>query len=115
MIGGNQLADINKVKMLLSVKFEMKYMNELHYFLGIEVVRTGNDITLSQCHYIRNFLLKFSMGDHKPISTPLSRNLKLHADFGTPCELAQYRQIIGSLIYLTITRPGLSYPIALLS
>ena len=115
VIGGNQLADINKVKMLLSRKFEMKDISELHYFLGIKVIRTGNDIMVSQCHYIFNLLFKFSMGDHKPISTPLSRNLKLHADFGTPCELAQYRQIIGSLIYLTITRPGLSYPIALLS
>ena len=44
VIGGDHLTDINKVKMLLSVKFEMKYMNELHYFMGIEVIRTHNVI-----------------------------------------------------------------------
>ena len=110
VIGGEHLTDINKVKMLVFWKFKMKDMNELHYFLGIEVVRTGNDITLSQCHYIRNFLLKFGMIDHKPVSTPLDRNLKLHTDFETPCEPTQYRQIIRSLIYLTVTRPDLNYP-----
>ena len=41
VIGGEHLADINKVKMLLSRKFGMKDMNELHYFLGIEFIRTG--------------------------------------------------------------------------
>ena len=106
VIGGEHLTDINKVKMLFSGKFEMKDISELHYFLGIKVIRTGNDIMVSQCHYIFNLLFKFSMGDHKPISTPLSRNLKLHADFGTPCELAQYRQIIGSLICLPVANSG---------
>ena len=48
MIGREYLADINKVKMLLSGKFEMKDMNELHYFLGIEVIRTDDGIMLSK-------------------------------------------------------------------
>ena len=38
VIGGEHLADIKKVKTMLSRKFEMKDMNELHYFLGIEVI-----------------------------------------------------------------------------
>ena len=101
--------------MLLSGKFEMKDMGELHYFLGIEVIRTTKGIMLSQRHYILNLLFKFGMTDQKPISTPLDRNLKLHTDSGTTCEPTQYRQIIGSLIYLTITRPDLSYPVGLLS
>ena len=46
----------------------------------------------------------------------LDRNLKLDANSGTKaCELTQYRQLIGSLIYLMITRPDLSYPVSLLS
>ena len=48
VIGGEHLADINKVKMLLSRKFGMKDMNELHYFLGIEVIRTDDGIMLSK-------------------------------------------------------------------
>ena len=47
--------------------------------------------------------------------TPLDQNLKLDADSGTTvCELTHYRQLIGSLIYLTIIHPDLSYPINLL-
>ena len=56
------------------------------------------------------------MAECKSVATPLDRNLKLDADSGTgACEPTQYRELIGSLIYLTITRPDLSYPVGLLS
>ena len=56
------------------------------------------------------------MAECKYVATPLNRNLKLDADSGTDeCEPTQYRQLIGSLIYLTITRPDLNYPVGLLS
>ena len=56
------------------------------------------------------------MAECKPVTTPLDRNLKLDADSGTTtCEPTHYHQLIGSLIYLTITRPDLSYPVGLLS
>ena len=52
----------------------------------------------------------------KFVATPLDRNLKLAADSGMKeCELTQYRQLTGSLIYLMITRPDLSYSVVLLS
>ena len=116
VIGGENLVEINKVKSLLSDKFEMTDMKELHYFLGIEVIRTPAGIIISQRHYILNLLYKFGMTECKSIATPLDRNLKLDADSGAKeCEPTQYRQLIGSLIYLTITRPDLSYPVGLLS
>ena len=69
-----------------------------------------------QCHYILNLLYKFEMFECKFVAIPLDRNLKLDADSSTTaCEPAEYRQLIGSLIYLTITRPDLSYPVGLLS
>ena len=52
VIGGKDLADINKVKSLLSSRFEMKVLHELHYFLGIEVIRTPVGILISQRHYV---------------------------------------------------------------
>ena len=57
------------------------------------------------------------MAECKFVATPrVDQNLKLDADSGTTtCESTQYRQRIGSLIYLTITRPDLSYPVGLLS
>ena len=105
VIGGEHLIEINKVKSLLSDKFEMMDMKELHYFLGIEVIRTSARIMISQRHYILNLLQKFGMTQCKSVATPLDRNLKLDADSDTKaCEPTQYRQLIRSLIYLTITQ-----------
>ena len=105
VIGGEHLVDINKVKFLLSDKFEMTDMKELHYFLGIEVIRTPAGIMISERHYILHLLYKFRMVQCKSVATPLDRNLKLDANFGTrACEPTQCRQLIGSLILLTITR-----------
>ena len=91
-------------------------MHTLHYFLGIEVIRTLVGILISQRHYILNLLYKFGLTECKPVTTPLDRNLKIDVDSRTAvCDPTQYRQIIGSLIYLTITRPDLSYSVGLLS
>ena len=116
VIGGEHLEDINLVKKLLFGRFEMKDMKELHYFLGIGVIRTSNEIMISQHHYILNLLYKFGMTECKPVTTPLDRNLKLDAYFCTvECELTHYRLLVGSPIYLIITRPNLSYLVGLLS
>ena len=94
----------------------MKDLDELHYFLGIEVIRTPIRILISQRHYVLNFLYKFGLTECKHGCTPLDQNLKIDADSGTVvCDPTQYRQIIGSLIYLTIIRPDLSYSVGLLS
>ena len=56
------------------------------------------------------------MTKFKPITTPLNGNLKLDSDLGTTkSELTFYRQLVESLIYLTITQLDLSYPVGLLS
>ena len=114
VIRGEHLVEINKVKSLLSDKFEMTDMKDLHYFLGIKVIRTPIGIMISQRYHILNLLYKFGMDECKSVATPLDRNLKLDANSGTnACEPTQYRQLIGSLIYLTITRPDLSYHVGL--
>ena len=113
VIGGEHLGDI---KSLLSSKFEMANMKELHYFLGIEVIRTPANIMISQRHYILNLLYKFGMTECKYVATPLDRNLKLDANSSTTkCELTHYQQLVVNLIYLLIIRPEVSYPIGLLS
>ena len=93
----------------------MKDLNELHYFLGIEVIQTLDGFLLSQWHYVLNFLYKFGMTECKSITRALDRNMKLIVNSGKCCEPTQYRQIIRTLIYLTNTQPDLSYPVRLLS
>ena len=93
----------------------MKDLGDLHYFLGIEVIRTPEGILISQRHYVLNMLFKFGMADCKSVSTPLDRTVKLRPDSGKVCDPMRFRQIVGSLIYLTITRPDLSYPVGVIS
>ena len=92
----------------------MKDSGELRYFLGIEVIRTPKGIWLSQRQYALDMLSKYGMADCKPIAMPLDVNAKLSAQVGDVLEdVPMYRKIVGSLIYLTITRPDLSYTVGL--
>ena len=93
VISGEWLININKVKSLISGKFEMKDMEEFHYFLGIEVIRTPDNIIISQWHYVFNLPLKFGMARCKPIATPLDQNLKLDV---TPSLLSVIWHDIGN-------------------
>ena len=92
----------------------MKDLGELRYFLGIEIVRTKEGIWLSQRQYALDMLSKYGMADCKPISMPLDQNLKMRSDVGQVLEdVTMYRKIVGSLIYLTISLPYLSYAVGL--
>jgi len=110
IIIGNSDADISNLKKLLKQKFEMKDLGELCYFFGIEVIQSLKGIWLLQRQYALNKLFKCGMMGCKPISIPLEQNVKLSADEGDLVEdTTMYKCIVGSLIYMTITRPDLSY------
>ena len=94
----------------------MKDLGELHYFLGIEVIRSPGGIWLLQRQYGLDMLSRYGMTGCKPISTPLEQNVKLSAEEGELLEdVIVYRRIVESLISMTITRPNLSYAIGLVS
>ena len=86
-------------------------MGELHYFLGIEVTHTNfGGLHLSQSKYIQDLLVKASMQGCKHCKTPLPSSLKLKASCSPPFEdPSLYRSMVGSLQYITITRPELAY------
>ena len=115
VITGPDLVAINKVKSHILEAFEMKDLGNLHYIFGIEVIHTSDDILLSQRHYVLNMLYNIGMTDSRPISTPLDKNQKLRPDSGEVYNETRFRQIVRSLIYLTITRSDLSYPVRLIS
>jgi hypothetical protein len=115
VITGADLEEINRVKHQLAASFEMKDLGDLHFFLGIEVIRTPEGILMSQRHYALSMLFKFGMAECKTISTPLDRTDKFRPDSGRVCDPTRFRQVVGSLIYLTITRPDLSYPLGVIS
>jgi len=94
----------------------MKDLGKLRYFLGIEVIQSMKGIWLLQRQYALNKLSEYGMTSCKPISIPLEQNVKLSADEGDLVEdTIMYKRIMGSLIYMTITRPDLSYAIRVVS
>jgi len=116
IITKDSYVDIFDLKKLLKQKFEMKDLGELHYFLGIEVTQSPKGIWLLQKQYALNKLSEYGMTGCKPISIPLEQNVKLSADVGDLVEdTTMYRRIVGSLIYMTITRPDLNYALGVVS
>jgi hypothetical protein len=94
----------------------MKDLADLHYFFGIKVIQSPKGIWLLQRQYALNKLSKYGMTSCKPISIPLEQNVKLNANERDLVEdTTMYKHIVGSLIYMTITRLGLSYVIEVVS
>ncbi|XP_057730433.1 uncharacterized mitochondrial protein AtMg00810-like [Arachis stenosperma] len=92
-------------------------MGELHYFLGIQVTKAKEgSLILSQEKYVGDLLAKAGMTGCKPCTTPLPSSIRLFA-FGGPAftDPRLYRSVVGSLQYLTITRPELSYCVSKVS
>ncbi|KAL5820074.1 hypothetical protein ACOSQ4_023916 [Xanthoceras sorbifolium] len=100
----------------LAHRFSLKDLGLLSFFLGVEAHHSPRGLFLSQQKYIRDLLAKTNMSDAKPVSTPLSLTDPLKLDDGSPStDSTQYRQVIGSLQYLSLTRPDVSFVVNKLS
>ena len=94
----------------------MTDLGYVHYYLGIEATQYPKSIFLSQKKYIGDLLNKFGMTECNPLTTPMEQNLKLTSIEGKEFEDAtKYRQLVGSLNNLTITRPDISFAVGILS
>ena len=84
----------------------MKDFGLMHYLLGVEVWHSPEGIFLNQGKYALEILKRFDMLECKAMATPMDTNLKLLADASSELvDVTLYKQIIGSLMYLTNTRP----------
>eukprot|EP00253_Pinus_taeda_P011570 PITA_11570 len=93
----------------------MTDLGYVHYYLGIEVTQHPKSIFLSQKKYIGDLLNRFGMTECDPLTTPMEQNLKLTYIEGKEFEDAtKYRQLVGSLNYLTTTRPDISFVVGIL-
>jgi hypothetical protein len=115
IITGDSPQYIAFVKAHLSDQFLMSDLGPLTYFLGIEF-STTEWFFLSQEKYIQDLLDRASLTDHWTVETPMELNVHLRAIGGEPLEdRTHYRHIVGSLVYLGVTRPGISYFVHILS
>lgn len=96
----------------LSSKFELKDLGNLHFFLGLHITQTSKGLFLNQSKYAHDLLLKHNMLSTTPAKTACAPNLRLvPAEGSLFANPHVYRGMVGSLHYLTSTRPGLSFAI----
>jgi hypothetical protein len=88
-------------------EFEMSLLGELSFFLGLQIRQSNQGIFISQTKYIREMLKRFGMEDCKPVITPMQTSCKLSKDDNSKStDQRQYRSMIGSLLYVTTSRPN---------
>ena len=104
------------MKQRLSETFLMSDLGPLRYFLGLEVTSTSDDIFLSQEKYTQDLLSRAALTDHRTVDTPMEIGVHLRPTDGVPlADPTRYRQLVGSLVYLGITRPDISHSVHILS
>ena len=116
LITGDDSEHVSLVKRHLSQQFQMTDLGPLSYFLGIEVLHSQKGYYISQSKYIQDLLVRSSLTDNKIAATPMDLHLQLRPNDGTPLQdPARYRHIVGSLVYLTVTRPNIAHAVHILS
>ncbi|GJT05938.1 putative ribonuclease H-like domain-containing protein [Tanacetum coccineum] len=97
---------------LMKDKFQMSSMGELTFFLGLQVQQKKNGIFISQDKYVHEILRKFNYSDVKSASTPTDLEKPLVQD-GDAADVDEhlYRSMIGSLMYLTASRPDIMFAV----
>ena len=114
VITGDDIIGIQELKTFLTKQFEMKDLGNLSYFLGIEVT-SSDGYFLSQTKYTSDLLSRAGITDNKTADTPLESNAKHNSEGELLKNPTLYRQLVGSLIYLTVTRPDISYAVHFVS
>jgi len=99
---------------IMKSEFEMSMMGELNYFLGLQIKQLKDGIFLNQANYCKDLLRKFGMDKCKSISTPFSTSCHLDHDIArNPIDDTKYKGLIGSLLYLTASRPNIMFAVCM--
>ncbi|GJY54774.1 integrase, catalytic region, zinc finger, CCHC-type containing protein [Tanacetum coccineum] len=90
----------------MGFKFQMSMMGQMSFFLGLQVSQSPEGIFINQAKYALEILKKYGMDLTDPVDTPMVDRLKLDEDLkGIPVDQTRFRGMVGSLMYLTASRP----------
>ncbi|KAL6311931.1 hypothetical protein AAG906_013204 [Vitis piasezkii] len=116
IIASNNQGAIADLKSELNKLFKLKDLGDVKYFLGLEIAKSSIGICVSQRKYVLDLLSDFGYLGCKAASTPMEANVKLSMDEGVDLpDVSLYRRLLGKLLYLTLTRPDISYAVGRLS
>ena len=97
---------------VMKKRFEMSSLGEMTMFLGLQVKQQTDGILLHQGKYVDDILEKFGSGDAASMNTPMVERPLLTADLeGESVDMTLYRSMIGSLMYLTASRPDILFAV----
>ena len=97
---------------IMQGEFEMSMMGELTFFLGLQIKQLKDGIFISQTKYCKEILKKFGMDTSKEANTPMGTSCYLDKDeSGLEVNQSMYRGMIGSLLYLTASRPDIMHSV----
>nr|XP_017251133.1 PREDICTED: uncharacterized mitochondrial protein AtMg00810-like [Daucus carota subsp. sativus] len=111
---GNNPGMFDDFKKVMTNEFEMTDIGQMSYFLGVEVKQSKDGIFMCQKKYAEQILKKFRMEECKPVSTPAEASIKLRIDSTRESvNPTLFKSLVGSLRYLTFTRPDIMYAVGL--
>nr|GFB29732.1 retrovirus-related Pol polyprotein from transposon TNT 1-94 [Tanacetum cinerariifolium] len=98
----------------MSSKFQMSMMGKISFFLGLQVSQSPGGIFINQSKFALEILKKFGMDSCDSVDTPMVDRLKLDEDpLGIPVDQTRFCSMVGSLMYLTASRPDLVFAICM--
>lgn len=110
ILTGSTVHVVNDIVKQLAAKFSIKDLGELSYFLGVEVLHSPDGMLLSQRKYMQDLLDRTHMSKTKVAKSPMATSPVLSAFFGTALsDASEYRSVVGSLQYLSLTRPDIAF------
>ncbi|GJU87297.1 retrovirus-related pol polyprotein from transposon TNT 1-94 [Tanacetum coccineum] len=94
----------------MSSKFQMSMIGQMSFFLGLQIFQSSEGIFINQSKYALEILTKYGMDKSDSIDTPMVDRSKLDGDpVGIPVDQTRFRGMVGSLMYLTASRPNLVF------
>jgi hypothetical protein len=105
---------VSRFQEMMESGFQMSMMGELTFFLGIQVKQMKQGTFVHQPKYTKDLMKKFNMAELKPVSTLMCSVASLGPDEdGEVVDQREYMSMIGSLLYLTATRPDIQFVMGL--
>jgi hypothetical protein len=114
IFGGSSYTLVSEFQEMMESEFQMSMMTELTFLLGIQVKQTKQGTFMHQAKYTKDLMKKFNMAELKPVSTLMSTTTSLGPDEdGVAVDQREYKSMVGSLLYLTVTRSDIQFIVGL--
>jgi hypothetical protein len=114
IFGGSSHTLVSRFQEMMESEFQMSMIEELTFFLGIQVKQLKQGTFVHQAKYTKDLMKKFNIAELKPLSTLMSTATSLGPDEdGEAVDRREYMSMVGSLLYLTATRPDIQFVVGL--